>query len=77
MVVTALDVNHPKPHPESVEKILEAFHLQRDEVLFVGDSEVDQQTAESSGVHFVAYKNRTIGNDAFIEDHLELLSLIS
>ncbi len=22
MVVTALDVKHPKPHPESVEKIL-------------------------------------------------------
>jgi HAD superfamily hydrolase (TIGR01509 family) len=76
MVVTALDVKHPKPHPESVEKILEAFYLHQEEVLFVGDSEVDQKTAESSGVRFVAYKNRTIPNDALIEDHLELLGLI-
>ena len=77
MVVTALDVSRPKPHPESVGKILEAFHLHRDEALFVGDSEVDQQTAESSGVRFVAYKNRAIRHDAMIEDHLEVLNLIS
>jgi len=76
MVVTALDVKHPKPHPESVEKILESLHLHRHEVLFVGDSEVDQQTAESSAVRFVAYKNRDIRNDAFIEDHFELFGLI-
>jgi phosphoglycolate phosphatase len=77
MVVTALDVKNPKPHPESIEKIIEAFQLKKEEAVFVGDSEVDKQTAESSGVRFVAYKNREIANDLFIEDHLELLNLIS
>lgn len=77
MVVTALDVKNPKPHPESVEKILQAFDLKREEAVFVGDSELDQQAAESAGVKFVAYKNREIPSDAFIEDHLELLSIIS
>lgn len=77
MVVTALDVNHPKPHPESIEKIMEAFELKKEEAVFVGDSEVDKQTAESSGVRFIAYKNRKIANDLFIEDHLDLLGLIS
>lgn len=77
MVVTALDVNHPKPHPESIEKIMEAFELKKEEAVFVGDSEVDKQTAESSGVRFIAYKNREIANDLFIEDHLDLLGLIS
>jgi phosphoglycolate phosphatase-like HAD superfamily hydrolase len=77
MVVTALDVKNPKPHPESVEKILQAFNLKREEAVFVGDSELDQQAAESAGVKFVAYKNREIPSDAFIEDHLELLSIIS
>ena len=76
MVVTALDVKNPKPHPESIEKILEAFQLKKEEAVFIGDSEVDKQTAESSGVRFIAYKNREIANDLFIEDHLDLLSLI-
>jgi phosphoglycolate phosphatase len=76
MVVTALDVKNPKPHPESIEKIIEAFKLKKEEAVFVGDSDVDKQTAESSGVRFVAYKNREIANNLFIEDHLDLLVII-
>lgn len=76
MVVTALDVKNPKPHPESIEKIIEAFKLKKEEAVFVGDSDVDKQTAESSGVRFVAYKNREIANDLLIEDHLDLLVII-
>ena len=76
MVVTALDVENPKPHPESIEKIIAALRLKKEEVVFVGDSDVDQQTAESSGVIFIAYKNKEIANDLLIEDHLDLLSLI-
>ena len=76
MVVTALDVKNPKPHPESIEKILEAFKLKKEEAVFIGDSEVDKQTAESSGVRFIAYKNRQIANDLYIEDHLDLLNLV-
>jgi phosphoglycolate phosphatase len=77
MVVTALDVKNPKPHPESIEKIIEAFKLKKEEAVFVGDSKVDKQTAESSGVRFIAYKNREIANDLFIVDHLDLLNAIS
>jgi phosphoglycolate phosphatase len=76
MVVTALDVTRPKPHPESVEKILDAFQVRPDEALYVGDSDVDRQTAESAGVRFVAYKNKTIRQDLLIDDHRELLHLI-
>jgi HAD superfamily hydrolase (TIGR01509 family) len=76
MVVTALDVKNPKPHPESIEKILQRFHLKKDEAVFVGDSEVDQQTAKSAGIQFIAYKNREVANDLLIEDHLDLLDLL-
>jgi HAD superfamily hydrolase (TIGR01509 family) len=76
MVVTALDVTNPKPHPESVEKIIQKFNLKKEETVFVGDSEVDQQTAKSSGIRFIAYKNREIANDAFIEDHLAILNIV-
>lgn len=76
-VVTALDVKNPKPHPESIEKILHEFHLKKEEAVFIGDSDVDQQTAKSSGIKFIAYKNKEIGNDAYIEDHLDVIKLLS
>ena len=76
LVVTALDVKNPKPDPESIEKILQHFNLKKEETVFVGDSEVDQQTAKSSGVRFIAYKNREIASDVYIDDHLDLLHFL-
>ena len=76
LVITALDVKNPKPHPESIEKILEIFHVEKNETVFLGDSEIDKQTADSAGVKFIAYKNREIANDAFIDDHLALLNFL-
>ncbi len=76
MVVTALDVENPKPHPESIEKIIAAFKLSKEQAVFIGDSDVDKQAAESSGVKFIAYKNPAIANDILIEDHLEILKLV-
>ncbi len=74
MVVTALDVKNPKPHPESIEKIVRELNLNKEEAVFVGDSDVDQQTAQSSGIKFIAYKNKEITNDAYLEDHLDILN---
>jgi len=76
MVVTALDVKNPKPHPESIEKIIQELNLNKEEAVFVGDSDVDQQTARSSGIKFIAYKNKEIANNAYINDHLDLLKII-
>ena len=79
MVVTALpkDVKNPKPHPESVEKILNTLNVDGERVLYVGDSEVDWKTARSSGVTFIAYKNPDLEADGFIDDHLDLLAFLS
>lgn len=77
MVVTALDVARPKPAPESVEKILQKLGIHKDKTLYVGDSEVDRETAFSSGVKFIAYKNNELTADALIEDHLALLDYLS
>ncbi len=77
MVVTALDVARPKPAPESVEKILKALNVHKDKILYIGDSEVDRETALSSGVKFIAYKNSALVADALIEDHLALLDYLS
>ena len=76
LVITALDVRNPKPHPESIEKIIETFHVERRQALFVGDSEIDRQAAESAGVRFISYKNRGIAKDFFIDDHLALIDIL-
>jgi phosphoglycolate phosphatase len=76
MVVTALDVQNPKPHPESVGCILDAFGLQKNEAVFVGDSEVDLRTAEAAGVRFLAYKNPRISNGWLLKDHLDILKFL-
>jgi HAD superfamily hydrolase (TIGR01509 family) len=77
MVVTALDVKNPKPHAESVTKILDAFHLQREEAVFVGDSQIDRQTADAADIRFIAYKNPDINDGWLINDHLELLDFLA
>ncbi len=80
MVVTALDVEKPKPAPESVEKILRELNVDRGAVLFIGDSHVDSETARSSGVRFIAYKNRDLSSTdpsfGYIDDHLKLLEFL-
>jgi HAD superfamily hydrolase (TIGR01509 family) len=76
LVVTARDVLNPKPHPESIEKILRAFGIRNEEALFVGDSETDGRTARSAGVKFIAYRNPAIAADIHIEDHRDLLQFL-
>ncbi len=77
MTVSALDVIHPKPHPEGLQKILKAFGISNNQALFVGDSEVDRLTSERAGVPFVAYRNRALQADYHIQDHLELKEILS
>ena len=75
IVMSAAKVANPKPHPEPLLKILEHFRIGPDQALFVGDSEVDRQTAMAAGVPFVAYKSDLSGF-ARINSHLEILPLI-
>lgn len=56
-VVTARTVGKPKPDPAGVALILEQWKLARHEVVYIGDSGVDEMTAAAAGVPFWAYKN--------------------
>ena len=55
IVVSSLDVENPKPHPESVHKILDFFDIGPDRAVYVGDSLIDLDTAKAAGVCFIAY----------------------
>ncbi len=76
MVVTALDVKNPKPHPEAIEKIVTTLRLDKEKTVLVGDSLNDRLAAQAAGIVFVAYKNKEISSPLFIDDHLHLLDYL-
>jgi len=67
LVISALDVTRPKPHPESFWRILEHFGLSPGEVIFIGDSEVDEAFARNAGVPLVAYRNPHLKADFYLD----------
>jgi HAD superfamily hydrolase (TIGR01509 family) len=56
-VVSCLDVKNPKPHPESLLKILDHFGVSCEEAIYIGDSPIDEQAARAAGVPLIAYKS--------------------
>jgi len=72
LVVTSLDVAHPKPFPDPLFKILARFRVEPRQAVFVGDSEVDEATARAAGVPFIAYRNPALEASWHIESLKEL-----
>lgn len=71
---TAMDARRAlaKPHPEGSFRILARWGLAPDEVAFVGDSDVDRQTAENAGLVFWAYKNPSLRAHLHVPDFFAL-----
>jgi HAD superfamily hydrolase (TIGR01509 family) len=76
LVVTSLDVERPKPHPDPLLKILAQFKATPRQSLFVGDSEVDEKTARAAGVPFIAYCNRSLSAEHHIQNLRDLRTLL-
>lgn len=72
-VITAARVVTPKPHPEGVHAILNAWNMDRNEVIYVGDSLVDQLTCQAAGIRFWAFKNRNLVADRHVPDFWTML----
>jgi phosphoglycolate phosphatase len=72
LVISSLDVSQPKPDPESVFKILNYFQMTPEQCWYIGDSEIDAQTAGRAGVLFVAYKNSSLPADFHVQGFSEL-----
>jgi phosphoglycolate phosphatase len=77
IVVSSLDVENPKPHPESIYKIADFFGISPDRSLYVGDSSVDYETARSAGAQFISYKNRGLPADYHVDQLLKIPELVS
>jgi phosphoglycolate phosphatase len=76
LVVSASDVQFPKPHPETMERISDVFGVTAEQILYVGDSTVDEELAASTGVYFAAYKNLKLKAHFHISHFNELHSLL-
>jgi len=76
LVVTALDVPNPKPAPDCLDKVARTFQAAPAEVMYIGDSILDQQAAQAAGTQFVAFDNPALTADQHITNLKELFYLI-
>jgi phosphoglycolate phosphatase len=74
--VSSLDIHHPKPHPECLNRILEHFQVTPEEACYIGDSNLDREVSARAGVLFGAYRNPALMAAFRLEKHSELLDLL-
>lgn len=80
MVIGAKDGIPKKPAPDSVLEILKALRVQKEEAVYIGDSEVDIETAENAGLRSVivdwGFRDRAVlvarGADRLVSSCTEL-----
>jgi len=75
LVVTAVDVPNPKPAPDCLDKIVRRFQVAPSEVMYIGDSVLDQQAARAAGTQFVAFGNPDLEAEKHISSFKELFYL--
>jgi phosphoglycolate phosphatase-like HAD superfamily hydrolase len=76
VTVSSREVREPKPHPESLERILRSFEVSPDEACYIGDSDLDREASARAGVLFGAYRNSALPADFYLQDHLDLWRLL-
>ncbi len=75
-VVTASS-GTPKPDPAGAQSILAAWQCSPEDVLYVGDSDVDRRTARAAGIPFVALSPAgTLTGDYTVESYAALERLV-
>ncbi len=75
MVVTALDVKNPKPHPEALHRILEYFKVSVNEAIYIGDSHIDLEHTAAVGMPMIAFKNRELKAAYHVSSFMEITEL--
>lgn len=73
-VVTSRDVEKPKPAPDMLHEAAKRLQFAPHELLFIGDSELDQAAARSAGMPFAAYRGN-LQADMRLDHHTELVEL--
>jgi len=75
LVVTALDVQKPKPHAEGLLKILAHFRLSADQAVYIGDSMVDREHTAEVNMRLISFKNPELPAEYHVKSFLEIPAL--
>ena len=76
LVVTARDVDRPKPDPQPLIKILTHFDSGPHQAGYVGDSTLDEIAAAAAGIPLIAYNNRSLSAAFHIKRLKELEDIL-
>jgi phosphoglycolate phosphatase len=74
--VSSLDVQHPKPHPECLNRILQHFSLLPAQACYIGDSDLDREVSARAKVPFGAYQNPSLQADFHLRSHTDLWQIL-
>ncbi len=74
-VMTPLNLENPKPHPEAILRILGHFGMKSGDAIYIGDSGVDEEHAKRAGVRFIAFRNPHLDADFQAESFHEIMNL--
>lgn len=77
-IITLDDVNNPKPSPEGINKIIDKYHLKKNEVIYIGDNKTDYLASQAAKVYSglvnwsQGRNNASLKPDLLIDDYAEL-----
>lgn len=74
-VMTAENSRKPKPAPDSLLEIIEYFGNKLEESVYIGDSSIDEEAALACKMPFIAFRNRSLQADFYVESFTEVLQL--
>lgn len=77
--VITVEKAEPKPSPDGTFQILKAWNMNPADVLFIGDSRADRDTALAANVHFLSYRNpslQSVGTCCDFKDLSDALALL-
>lgn len=74
----------PKPSPDSVNEVIEKMGLERSEIVYIGDTEVDIQTANNAGIDCIGvdwgFRDgeylRELGARYIVKEPMEVLEIV-
>lgn len=78
IIVGGEDVTQPKPSPEGVLHAIRQLKVSPEEVVYIGDSTVDAETAQAAGVAFAGVTNGvTTAEELARYPHLKIMSTLA
>lgn len=75
-VLTPIEAGEPKPHPAMMEMLLAGLGLAPAEVVYVGDTELDEGLCRNAGVRLIAFRNRALAAWAHVDDFAGIPALL-